>query len=198
MTSKKKSPRTQKLKEAETLGEIRRILGIKKGTWDYILVGDGSATSWDRECGWASILIESGTGKRQDYFGATNRGTNILGEMLAYVHPLLELADNKSRRSDEQGFSRVHIITDCEYVKQAGNGQQSTSKHKAVWSAFESFSRCGLILKFHWVPRDILDLNKLSHELSNSARKAMKAYPHTARAIQRVSDAETLFDLNPS
>lgn len=182
--------------KAETLAEIRRVLKIKPGEWDYLLIGDGSATTWDRECGWACVQIENGTGKRQDYFGATNRGTNILGEMMAYAHPLLELVDNDDRRTNDAGFSRVHIVSDCEYVEKVGNGRNVPKKHKAAWGMFETVRRCGLILTFHWIPRDTIGLNKFSHNLANSARKAMKVYPHSDKALQPLGFG-SIFDVDP-
>lgn len=191
------SPKELALKEAKTLTAIRRILKIKQGEWDYILIGDGSATTWDRECGWACIQIESGTFQRQDYFGATNRGTNILAEMLAYAHPLWELVDRSDRRTNDAGFSRVHIVSDCEYVEKVGNGRNEPKKHKAAWAMFESFRRCGLLITFHWIPRDTISLNKLCHNLANSARKAMKVYPHTSRSLQQLGFG-SIFDTDPA
>ena len=177
-----------------TLGSLRKLLKIE--AWDYLLIGDGSGTTWEKHCGWACLLIENGSYDRESFYGSFNRGTNIIAEMMAYVQPLLALSARKNLKRQPDGASRVHIVTDCEYVRNAGNKKIDRKVHKPLWYLLDVFKRSGLLLEFHWIPRDTIAANKYGHYLANEIRIASKDLD-LSKPFQRAG-AETLFDINPS
>lgn len=177
-----------------TLSDIRKLCKIEE--WDYILIGDGSGTSWSEHCGWASILIEEGTFAREHFYGSFSGGTNIVAEMMAYVQPLMWLAARKDRRLGPDGSTQIHVITDCEYVKNAGNKKLQRQSNTQLWHMIDVFRRSGMRVIFHWIPRDTIDANKYSHHLANLIRLASKKLD-VSIPLQKVS-CETIFDVNPS
>lgn len=173
---------------------MREQFQIKQ--WDYLLIGDGSATTWEYHAGWASLLVEAGTFDREVFYGSFNKGTNIIAEMMAYVQPLLFLAARKNRKKQADGTTHVHVITDCDYVKNAGNKQARRTKHRQLWHMLDTFPRAGIEVHYHWVPRDTIDANRYSHELANLIRIASKELD-LSKPLRRIG-CETVFDINPS
>jgi len=172
-----KQPKNQKLSEAakkvKTISGLRRLLEIKD--WDYIIIGDGSGTTWEKPCGWGCSMIENRTWVVEAFYGAFNQGTNIVAEIMAYVQPLLVLSERRERKCQSDGATLVHIVTDCQYVRNTGNLRAAArgKKHRALWHLIDSLRRSGIIVKFHWIPRDLLKANQFSHTVANAARKSL-------------------------
>lgn len=159
--------------EARKVNSLDSMIAFLKITnWTHLLVGDGSCTgNWEYEAGFGCVVVP-----RRDpsqFFishGAFNRGTNIVAEMFAYVLPLMQIA-----ATEKISVRHVHIVTDCEYLpKAAANVQWQQKANSELWTMLRAFKRRGLVLHWHWVPRDILDLNKFCHDLANAARVATK------------------------
>lgn len=173
---RKKNSKPNKLQD-ETLERLLKRLGISK--WDFVIVGDGSGSGWTREAGWASVSIERETGERQIWSGCVNRGTVNFAEAMAYMQPLTWLAAREAerRKSARTRAWQVHIITDSEYCQTAGtNGCRSSASNSALWAAFSAFNMAGLILQWHWVPRDSCELNRLCDAVSKVARQREKSW----------------------
>lgn len=159
---------TQKQLRQMTAG-ILRDLKIGREVWDVLLVGDGSGTTSTNSGGWACLAVERGRPLRaQTFYGGTNHGSNIRCELLAYVFPLMHYAENAG-----DGL-RIHVITDCKYIKQAGEKKIEKKKHKPLWTAVETCKRAGITINWHWIPRDTHGLNKMAHIVANRSRLAMK------------------------
>jgi ribonuclease HI len=145
---------------------------LKISNWHYLLVGDGSCTGkWQYEAGFACTVInrENPTAFYTRH-GGFDRGTNIVAEMMAYVLPLMEISS-----LDKISVRRVHIVTDCEYLPKAAlNLAWQQKANSELWTMIRAFKRKGLVLHWHWVPRDTIDLNKFCHDLANSARVQMQ------------------------
>jgi ribonuclease HI len=176
--------------KARTLEDILRALHIKE--WDYLIVGDGSATTWDHEMGWGSTVIaRAGFLRPPPFHGSFSRGTNIMAEMMAFVHPLLWLASQKL------GRAVVHVLTDCEIVRNCGKGVATRKANSELWFMVSAFSRKGIHVHYHWIPRDTIALNKLAHDLANKARLDAKALATNLGAVMGKHGA-TIYDVNPS
>ena len=191
----KKTPLTfsEQLIQVKDVEGLRSVLGIAD-PWHYIIVGDGSAQTWEHFAGWASILIDSGDLIPQVFTGAMSAGTNIMCEMLAFIHPLWKLASIKRVEQAE-----VHIVTDCQPVQNSGNGKVERKKNREMWFMVDAFRRKGLNLHFHYIPRDTLSLNKLAHDLANAARKTHEyAMPKLLKSSLAIQEATTVADLCPN
>lgn len=103
-------------------------------------------------------------------------GTNIIAEIMAYVHPLLYLA------AQRKGFTaaRVHIVTDCQYLTLAARERTYRKKNAELWAFIEACGRRGLQTHWHYIPRDTIDLNRLGHSVANAARLAAAAVSRAA------------------
>lgn len=166
--------------------------------WHYLIVGDGSATKWKHAGGWASTVLWKGRSgnNRKTFSGGMNCCTNIIGEMLAFVHPLMWLAS--SGRLPKRGFTNVHVLTDCEIVKEWGCGRYARNTHEELWFMVSAFARKGIVVNYHWIPRDTIDLNKFAHEMANHERIFHKEdAPGKRRTAIRDSGGSTIYDLNP-
>src|SRR5207344_186670 len=102
---------------AETLEALLVRLGIEEDEWDFLIVGDGSGSGYDRAAGWASVSIERQTKERRVWWGAVNAGTVNFAEAMAYLQPLNWLAcrEDDKRRNGRRKLWRVHIVTDSMY-----------------------------------------------------------------------------------
>lgn len=189
--AKKKSRTTQ---EPQPLSQLLSHLGLDETVHpiDYIIVGDGSGTTWNKEMGWASTLIDMLTFDRMVFHGGSSHGTNIVAEMMAYIHPLLYLVGQKIRV--RQGGTRVHIITDCQHLVTAWNQRTIRKKNRELWAMFDMIQRRGLKLHFHWVPRATWDLNKFADSLAGRSRIGQqKLLKRTLEKLGRSS----IHEINP-
>ena len=174
MSNSKKTSR----KDEETLEELLIRLEIQPDEWDLLIIGDGSGSNWTRESGWASISIDRVTRERRVWVGSMNRGTVNFAEMMAYLQPLNWYASvelNKRKKSGNVRFRNVHIITDSKYCREQGSKKALLPKKNSVlWKMFDGFQRHGILLHWHWVPRDTVELNIYADKISKVARKAIE------------------------
>ncbi len=177
---------------AQPLEDLLQHLQIEQNAWDYLLVGDGSGTVLDKECGFACVSIERETMTYTAHHGGASHGTNIMAEMLAYVLPLLYLTHNRLRRKSHG--VRVHIVSDCQYLSTAWKHRKSLRKNKELWALFDVFTRRGIVLQFHWIPRDTWRLNQFCDTLAGRSRLALQPLQEASLAHQKV---KTVYDLNP-
>lgn len=151
---------------AQDLGEMMDEFRITQ--WDYLLVGDGSCTgNWNYEAGFACGIVSAAAPDRlRVRYGSLNRGTNIVAELMAYVLPLMEIANNTS-----PSLRNVHIFTDCQYLSLAGaDVSQQQKSNRELWMLVRGFKARGLVLHWHWMPRDTRILNRFCHDLANAVR----------------------------
>ena len=142
---------------------------LKISRWDYLLIGDGSGTVRDKSCGWASVMIDR-QNRRKVYSGRFNYGgSNIVAETMAYIQPIMDLAKHERAGLD---CLRVHIISDCEHVVDAGNNPHKRRGQPVLWAPIQVAQNCGVITKWHWWRRDEIALNQLCHDLANIQRVA--------------------------
>jgi ribonuclease HI len=141
--------------------------------WDIVLVGDGSGSTWERAMGWGTVSVERSSGTVRRWCGMASHGTNNVAEILAYVHPLLHFAEVP----DRPRLLRVHIVTDSQYVRDAGRRRGAGVKRNlALWAAVQAVERQGLVLFWHWLERDSHPANVHADALSRFCRKLLEAY----------------------
>jgi len=146
---------------------------IPEHSWDAIIVGDGSATTWKKQLGWGSILIQRGQIFAIPFYGGMSHGTNNMAELMSVLHPLMYLCNAVEPTS---GGCKVHVITDSQYV---ANGLAVDSllmspllqTNRELWLAVFATVRKGMQITPHHMLRDTIDLNKVCHDLANIARK---------------------------
>lgn len=159
--------------EVRNLQQLLTLLQID--TWNYLIIGDGSAMDWAHQCGWGALVIENQTMKRDVYYGCMNHGTNNVGELMASLGPLLHISARKDRQKEaSDGGTYVHVVTDSAYVQKAGNRHVSRKANQPLWAMLDQYNRMGILVKFHWVPRDTLKSQHLGHLLANGIRMASK------------------------
>lgn len=167
---------------------LQRVLDkLKIVRWDFVLIGDGSGTTRERACGWASVLIDRHN-RRQWYGGRMNfGGSNIVAETMAYVHPLLDICRQHRRKAGGASQAlRLHIITDCQHVADAGNNPALRRGQPVLWAPFVTAEHLGVFTRWHWWGRDEIRLNKFSHEMANAQRKALDDENEVQTALNTV------------
>lgn len=189
---KHKAKRARAPASDQSLEALLKHLSIPADGWDYVIVGDGSGTTLEHGCGSASVLIERTTMKRTEFGATLSHGTNIMAELFAYVVPLLYLSHNKMPRSS-QGV-RVHVITDCQHLPMAWEHRHSRKKNCELWKLLESFKRRGVILSFHWIPRDTWDLNRYCDTAAGLRRKSQEKISTDALSVR---GRKSIYDFNP-
>lgn len=207
--SKKRSPDSKPKKKdyreldvnGEPLEDLLKRLKIRD--WDFLLVGDGSGSNWDREAGWASVSIEKVTGERVVWNGAMNKGTVNFAEMMAYLQPLNWLATREEeRRSSGKVRTRgyhVHIITDSQYCTDTGkSANRLLKKNGPLWALFDILTRMGFVLHWHWLRRNTCGLHAYSDRTSKMARGLIKKYNLQERAEEEGENPLNVYDINPS
>ncbi len=175
---------------------------LKIKNWDFLIVGDGSGSNWNREAGWASVSIEKLTMERMVWEGAVNRGTVNLAEIMAYLQPLEWLATREVEKRKEGGSTRalnVHIVTDSDYCRRTGNSSSRTmEKNAGLWTTFDAFRRHGFVLYWHWIPREDCDLNRFCDKLSKMERLMQKKYNPLDVLEAEQTETRTVYEINPS
>ena len=190
--------------EKETLEELLERLGIKD--WDFVIIGDGSGSNWNHECGWASVSIERITMERLVWNGCMNRGTVNVAEIMAYVQPLNWIAareeDRRKKRKVRRSAYNIHIITDSQYCRDTGGScdRLTLAKNGVLWAALDIFRRQGFVLHWHWIERETAALNRYADKVSKLARTLIKWY-NLQEKMERDGSGDvvqTVYDVNPS
>ena len=162
--------------ESESLQDLLKQFEIGPSDWHSLLVGDGSATTWEHSAGWSSVLIQKHVPGRKPFYGGMSCGTNNVAGLMAVLHPLMYIANNQKELP--VGGHHVHVITDSSYV---ANGLEHDNpvwisglgKNRELWMALYALRRKGIIPHPHHIIRDTIELNRVSHDLANESRVAM-------------------------
>lgn len=148
-------------------------------TWDWLLVGDGSGSGWDRACGWACYSLQhkppDGQPALRIWRGAAEPASVNFAELLAYLQPVSWIANEEIKRRHHGRAPRtlsVHIITDSEYAAETGKrAGHAVASNAGIWAAFDSFLRQGIMLRWRWMRRESTALNCHADRLSKLARQ---------------------------
>lgn len=187
--SKKTNPVKLRLSEIHTLKGLLEDFKISK--WDYVLIGDGSGSKWDYEGAWGCWMFERAKrDKPQPFFGSSNVATVSVCEMMAYVMPLLWLKANRKIRPAD-----VHIFTDSEYLVNVGSCRGARKANAELWHMFDQYTRVGLKLHWHWIPRDTINPNKFADAIAGEMRLAVKNRDFVTPALDGLG--KTLADIFP-
>ena len=181
-----------RLKKTKRLDNILKILNIPDD-WDYVIICDGSATTWKETAGWGWTAIwRKPTFGRFDGSGGASCGSNIFAEIMGFLHPLLWLEQQKPR-----GRTKVYAITDCEVVKRWGNQEVAQHSYEELFFYIRALARKGILVEYRWAPRDTIDLNKFAHTMANCDRILHKRYmPILRRKTLEKLGVSTIFKLN--
>jgi ribonuclease HI len=178
--NKKADKKTRKLlkrlelSEVKTVEDLLKHYGIRQTDWDYLIIGDGSGTGWDKEIGWGSTLICKADNSRKVFFGAMSSGTNNTAELYAALHPLTFLVNNMNWADRPEGV-KVHVITDSKYVADGLTHDNpiwvaSVAKNRELWMAIHMTRRRGIEIVGHHLPRNSIELATFGHTLANASR----------------------------
>lgn len=194
--------------DKEEVLSLEQFLESQKiNNWDFIIMGDGSGSNWNREAGWASVSIEKMTMERLVWWGGLNRGTVNVAEIMAPATPLMWfLAREKERREKHKTRYRgyqVHIFTDSEYCKTMGSARYRSDgiKNGILWRIVDEVQANGFMLHWHWLPRNKVALHAYCDQLSKLARLLLKKYNLQEKLEADVSTSDvsqTVYDINPS
>jgi len=186
--------------EVESLEALLDRLKIEK--WDLLLIGDGSGSSWDFECGWGCVSIEQATFRRKAWHGAMSAGTVNFAEMMAYLQPLCWYVNREMKKRKEGQpvqIRNIHIITDSQYVQRKGESKDLlTGKNGALWQVFSQFGAQGMIIHWHWIRRETVELNQFADKLSKAARLNLKGKDLPTQVEETsFKPAKSIYDFNP-
>lgn len=166
------------------LEQVINALGLSDpDAWDFIMIGDGSGSTWFKPCGWACALIDSDSSWHINC-GMQLRGSVNVAELRPYLETALWYSRTIGKDRLEQLYKaqpaiphilRCHIITDCESIAHQGNGEMATKTNPEMWLAFNAIRRLGYDFRFHWMARSTMQLNRMCDELSRELRQRIVA-----------------------
>lgn len=186
------SKHQQRVAPPPTLEHLLQRLKIT--SWHYVLVSDGSGTTWDQPGGWGSILIQNQPPTRRSFFGSDSAATNITAELQGIIKPLAWLMEQPETR--HRAFTKVVAITDCQYLAKTWTSRGPFKAHRPWWRMLCAMKEQGLQLDVRWFRRDILRTNQFCHELANSSRRTLTSGDLSQTALTKVG-AEKLSQLEP-
>jgi ribonuclease HI len=135
--------------------------------WDYIIAGDGSATTWRTAAGFGSILYSRHDDTEKKFFGGFSRGTNNVAEMMAVILPLLYLEATVPLKKSSP--PHVYVLSDSTYVVGNGNGEYTRDANHALWSVVDHL-KTKMNLIFIHVNRNVFPANQFGDSIGNSIR----------------------------
>lgn len=188
--------------ERENLYGLLQRIGVSDD-WDFLLFGDGSGSTWNKECGWAAVSIERLTMERLVWYGYANRGSVNLAELMAYLQPLSWLANREADRIKKYKRRRdyqVQIVTDSQYCANTGNSNDRMMiKNGPLWAQFDCLKRQGIAVNWLWWPRGGAELNSYADALSRLARVEFRKYNLPERLATNTAGeiVTTVYDCNP-
>jgi len=198
-------PQALSVGERETLQQLCQRLNLH--TWDVLIIGDGSGTTWDRASGWACVLIDRYLSARRDFCGGVSLGSINFAELMPYFQALLWYDHfYQAAWKARQSFLRVTILTDhkalVDQATQAADDKRPLpAAQEPLWAAFRQLLRMGYLITFVWQPRDTSDINRACDILSKDCRKTVEAVRDNLdkqRWVDPASKADTnIYDINP-
>lgn len=166
--------------------------------WDAVIIGDGSGSGWSIGAGWSSVVTLRNLRRSPILAGGFNYGTVNIAETMAVYQGLMWLDSNGAaelKKLRNTGWINVHVISDSELVVNQGNMKAGcTGPNRTIWRAVRDYEREGWRLKFHWCPRDQIQLNRLCDHASREARLAVQAI-NLENLLQTPDISE--YDFNP-
>jgi len=182
-----------------SIQEVLKDLGVATTEWDAVIVGDGSGTGWEHSCGWASVLIDHYSSYRVEFYGGWNKGTSHIAEIMPYLEALTwYVAGPGSIKTGTSNTKHIHLITDNANVANCGNRQAERGTYPWLWAPFLHIERMGYILKWHWVARNRLALNKLADYISGLCRVEVGRLRNRIETDLGANMEELLYDYNPT
>lgn len=154
-----------KSKVRKQLARLLEPLKLGKD-YDFVIVSDGSGTTWKTACGWASVLVRN-DGSKMIFHGALNHGTNNVAELMGCIQPLLYMM--ATELYNEQGTT-VLILTDSEYVANGVNSKIVPKKNSELWTLLLSASKYAIRLQAKWIPRASNEFNVFADNLASICR----------------------------
>ena len=185
----------------ESLDQLLDRLKIEK--WDLLLIGDGSGSNWNFECGWGCVSIEHATLARRAWHGSMSAGTVNFAEMMAYLQPLCWYVNRemlRRKKATHQVKTRhIHILTDSQYTKTKGSSEDLLSgRNGALWQVFKQFGAQGMMLHWHWIRRETVALNQFPDQLSKAARLNLKGKDLPTNVEEKsFKPPRTIYQFNP-
>lgn len=140
------------------------------------------------------------------FWGGWSTGTSQIAELLPYIQALTwyaagpgKINHKESARSGNPNPScHVHIITDNANMANAGNRVNQRSTYSWLWESITALERMGYVLKWHWVARDRIALNKFVDHLSREARLSMEKVQADVEKKLGMPIDSLLYELNPT
>jgi ribonuclease HI len=87
----------------------------------------------------------------------------------------------------------VHIFTDSEYCRNMGtSGKRTVHKNGVLWAIFDVLAREGFMLRWHWIRRESVALNRYCDRLSRLSRILLEKYNLQERMLADQHDVKTL------
>lgn len=192
------APLTPDLQTAP-LAVVLGRLGIDRAATDLLVVGDGSGNRWDHGGGWAAVVVDLRTGNRKLLTGAYSSATNMVCELLPYLHALYwyhEVAGKGARQQLGRPL-RVAVVSDNETVVKQGNGEWKMKAMAPLWASIIELKRtAGMVVRWHWAARDTIGLNVLCDHMSRHARLTHEARVTLVAAVPG-DPPVSVFDVNP-
>ena len=159
---------------------LRKLLTqfkVADGSWDVLILGDGSGSKWGHAVGFASVMFDRRTRVFRRFYGGLNDGTVNLAEIMAYMAPLTFLS-TQALDAKESGMRfkavSVQIFTDSQYCRDVGTkGCTMQGKNGLLWECLKSVHRVGVVPHWHWIRRETSPFNSLVDRLSKLSRHAI-------------------------
>lgn len=146
------------------LNKLIQIAGVTE--WDYIIIGDGSATTWHSSGGWASFVYDRQNRTRTSVNGGMNLCSVHGAEYMAALWPLLWLSNaiprEKGRKPVVIVISDRKTLTDTFASKTKSRGTPLDATVNVLRGIFD--------IRSVWVSRDDLFIHKQCHNEANRRR----------------------------
>ena len=196
----------------EALVEHLELSGVDDAgqpLWDAIIVGDGSGQACSIGFGSAAVLIDRFSQMRKLFFIAGNVGTVSISEIVPYIYALTWYAAKGNPGSQRQKVlckagrsTKIHIVTDSNYVAVAGNNPENRRTYRELWSIVDAFRASGYVITYHHLHRNVANLNMLVDQVSRRARLDLKdSYDRAMKDLRNMypglPHGLTIYDFSP-
>lgn len=157
---------------------LDRIINPSAQLWDVIMLGDGSGSRYGQPGGWACLIYDKLTATYKTIYGSVSDTTVNMMELTPYLYSTIWYHNKigKDRRDTLRKSGHdfvpiiIYMISDCEILVKQGCYEAERKTNKAMWEPFREFERQGYEFRWYFVPRDVLEANKVCDLLSKKLR----------------------------
>ena len=152
----------------------KAIEDLKLPPADLYVFGDGSGTTIQKACAWATVSYDTHKKQFAMLTGSYSKGTNNMAELMAYVQAFQHYMYISSEAYPNA--HRIEVISDSELIVMQGRQQYARTMNAMMWAQVDQFQTYGYKIGWTHVRRNTNPVNTYCDGVAGRLRKLQESF----------------------